>query len=84
LNNAHLYNPVYNTCAKVNETNPLDYGNKPASNPGAPLLKSKQPYPKQFSKGRVLRQQLPQKMLQLLSDTKMIPMSLANKLPRRN
>jgi len=32
-------------------------------------LKSK-PYPKQFSKGRVLLQQLPQKMLQLLSDTK--------------
>jgi len=59
-----------------NETNTLDYGKQPANNPGALQLKSKQLYPKQFSKGRVLKQQLSRRMLQLLSDTKMIAMSL--------
>lgn len=62
----------------------IDYGHQPASNPRAPQLKSKQPYPKQYSKGRVLQQQFPQKMLQLLSDAKMITMSLVSKLPIRN
>lgn len=43
-------------------------------------MKSKQLYPKRSSKGRVLKQQLSQRMLQLLPDTKMIPTSLLSTL----
>lgn len=56
----------------ANETNPLDYEKQPASNQGAPLLKSKPPYPKQFSKDIALQQQLSQKIPQLLPTTKVI------------
>lgn len=55
---------------------------KPASNQGAPLLKLKPLYPKQFSKGIALKQQFPQKMLQLLPEKTMILMSYyLSKLP---